>query len=179
MPRSSAIGMVSTQRGKDDPELGRLLLVQSGATLFRAFIALFASVILWGLALLLLLSSQEISDGFAVVLIVAGTLFLLAFLFGYLKSVKCYERGVVVYNLWKSQSVPFSDIVAINYFAVHRYTNGIFNGTACQFEVIPRIEASIGIRILGSERDSNRLENMVEIILRSNPDAKLLKWNLD
>jgi hypothetical protein len=175
--------MVINQRANDDAGLGKVLLVQSGATKVRAFYALSASVVLWGVALILLLlpdSGLDIPAGFPFVLIAAGILFLLAFLFGYLKSVKCYERGVVVKNVWRSLSISFSDIAAMNCAAVHEYTNvssGIYWGTLFHFEIIPREEASIRLRLLGSKKDSNRLWNIVQIILKSNPDTKLLQWN--
>jgi hypothetical protein len=159
--------------------LGTLLLFQSGATLFRSLTAGVVCLFFWGVALLLAVSNfrAEVSFEFLIALVAIGTLFLAALLFGYLKSVTCYERGVVVRNVWKSQSVLFSEVVAIQYLAVHKYTNGIFEGTVCHFEIIPAVEDAIRVRILGSKRDSNRLWKIVEIILRANPEAKLLEWN--
>lgn len=166
---------------------GKVLIVQSGATKIRAFYAIGSAVLLWCVALFLLLLPDsglnvraDAPAGLALVLIATGIFFLLAFLFGYLKSVKCYERGVVVKNVWRSLSISFSDIAAMNCAAVHEYTNvssGIYWGTSFHFEIIPREEASIRLRLLGSKKDSNRLWNIVQIILNSNPETKLLQWN--
>lgn len=98
-------------------------------------------------------------------------------LFGYLKSVTCYEQGVVIRNLWRSQTIFFRDIVAVQYLAMHKYGNGIFEGTLCHFEVMPYVERTIKVIIFGSKRDSRRMSEIVQIILKSNPDAKLLEWN--
>ena len=159
--------------------LGSLLISQSGATLFRSLIAGVVCLFFWGVALLVTVSKlrEEVSSEFLFALIGIGSLFLAALLFGYLKSVKCYERGVVVRNVLKSQVVLFSEVVAIQYLAVHSYTNGIFDGTICHFEIIPAVESAVRVRILGSKRDSNRLRKIVEIMLRANPEAKLLQWN--
>lgn len=156
---------------ENDTKLGRLLVSQSGATLVKLFITLTLSLLCWGLAVILLVKFSQKNKSLAIALLFLGSFAVLAYLFEYLESIKCYERGIVI----RKRTVLFNDIAAIEYLAIYKYTNGIYNGTVCHFEVIPKINNSVKIIISGSKRDDVRMQRIVQIILRSNPAIQRLK----
>ena len=159
--------------------LGRLVLHQSGATMLRLFWCCLFAFLCWGLALVVLLTHVRVDLGyvFPLVLIFLGVLSLLAIPLGRLKYIGCHERGLFIRRLWTSRTVLHKDIVAVQFLAVAKYNQGIYEGTICHFEIIPSVDNAVKLRIWGSKRDSLRIWSIVQVILKSNPDAKLLKWN--
>jgi hypothetical protein len=159
--------------------LGRLLLHQSEATLFRSFWCCLLTFLCWGLALVVLVTRVRADVGyvFPLVLISIGALSMLTIPFGLMKYVGCHERGLFIRKVWKSRTGRHRDIVAVQFLAVAKYNQGIYEGTICHFQIIPCAEDAVKLRIWGSRRDSRRIWNIVQIILKSNPEAKLLEWN--
>lgn len=161
----------------DDAKLGRMIVHKSGATAFRSCALLLVSLMVFGLAIFILHTGGRANSEFLfspILWTVIGALLLLATLYGRLKAIDCYERGIVIKNLLKSQTILFEDIVVIRFLAIHRYYFLFYSGTVCYFEITPRVERSVRVNILGSENDSHQIWKIVQIILRLNPDAKLL-----
>ena len=92
-----------------------------------------------------------------------------------IKSIECYERGVVVRQPFKSRTILHSDVAGIEFLAVAKYNSGIYQGTISHFEIIPCVDYPVKIRIWGSRQDSQRVGSIVQFILSTNPDAQLLK----
>ena len=108
------------------------------------------------------------------ILFAVGVLFLLMILLRGIKSIACYERGVVVRQPFKSRTILHSDVAGIEFLAVEKYF-GLFQGTISHFEIIPRADNSVKIQIWGSSKDGQRVGSIVQFILSANPDAQLLK----
>jgi len=157
-------------------ELGRLLISQSGATRLSSIYSVIITLLCWGLASLILLTGlrKELSY-FPHILIAVGALSLLMILLRGIKSITCYEHGIVVRRPFESRTILHSDVAGIEFLAVAKYNSGIYQGTTSHFEVIPRIDNSVQIRIWGSKQDGQRIGSIVQFILAMNPDAKLLK----
>ena len=161
---------------KHKSELGRLLISQSGATHLSSTYSVIIALLFWGLGFLFLLMDlrKELSY-LALILFAVGVLSLLMILLRGIKSIACYERGVVVRQPFKSRTILHSDVAGIEFLAVAKYNSGIFQGTISHFEIIPRVDNPVKIRIWGSRKDGQRVGSIVQFILSTNPDAQLLK----
>jgi hypothetical protein len=157
-------------------ELGRLLISQSGATHLSSIYSVIITLLCWGLGSFILLTGLRnelfyLSD----MLIAVGALSLLMILLRGIKSIACYERGVVVRQPFKSRTILHSDVAGIEFLTVAEYKSGIYQGTTSHFEIIPCVDNPVKIRIWGSRQDGQRVGSIVQFILSTNPDAKLLK----
>jgi len=108
------------------------------------------------------------------ILFAVCVLSLLMILLRGIKSIACYERGVVVRQPFKSRTILHSDVAGIEFLAVAKHT-GTFQGTISHFEIIPCVDKPVKIRIWGSRKDGQRVGSIVQFILSTNPDAQLLK----
>lgn len=153
-------------------ELGRLLISQSGATRLSSIYSVLVTALCWGLASFSwLVRLRDLPP----ILITIGAFSLMTILWRRIKSISCYERGVVIRKFLQSQTISHSEIAGIEFLAVPRYHYGIYEGTTTHLEIIPRFEDSVKIRIWGSMQDGQRIGNIVQLILTANPDAQLLK----
>lgn len=157
-------------------ELGRLLISQSGATRLSSIYSVVITLLFWGLGSFLLLTVPGIELSYLPhILIAVGALSLLMILLRGIKSIACYERGVVVRQPFKSRTILHSDVAGIEFLAVAEYNSGIYQGTTSHFEIIPCVDNPVKIRIWGSRQDGQRVGSIVQFILSTNPDAQLLK----
>ena len=157
-------------------DLGRLLISQSGATRFSSIYSIVVTAFCWGLALLSwLMRLPDVLSYLPHILIAIGAFSLMTILWRRIKSISCYERGVVVRKLLKSQTIPHSEVAGIEFLAEAKYHHSIYEVTTTHLENIPRYEDSVKIRIWGSMKDSQRIGGIVQLILTANPDAQLLK----
>ena len=111
----------------------------------------------------------------AFALFAVGLLYVIAILLGRLKSIECYEKGVIVRKPFKSRTVLHKDVAAVQFLAVRKYSQGIYRGTISHFTIIPMVDKTINIRIHGSRQDSDRIWTIAQTILTLNPDARLEK----
>jgi len=161
---------------KPTTALGRLLIIQSGATRFNSIYSIALTTVCWAFAFLFLLTSPGDELSFvAYILIATGALPLLNILRHRMEWIACYERGVIVKKFLKSRTIMYSDIAGVEFLAVPKYRSGIYEGTTAHFEIIPRVENSVKVEIWGSKKDGERIANIVQLILAANPDAQLLK----
>jgi len=161
---------------KPKTELGRLLITQSGATLFNSIYSILMTTLCWVLGFLFLLTSpaDELSL-VAYILIAIGALPLLNLLRHRMVSIECYEGGLIVKKFLKSRTIMHADIAGVEFLALPKYRSGIYEGTTAHFEIMPRLEKTVKVEIWGSKKDAQRIANMVQVILAANPDAQLLK----
>ena len=152
------------------PDLGKLLLRQTGATVLRSSIWLLGAVLCLGLGFVVLFTDLR---ELGIALIGAGLLFLGGMLLGRLKSIECYEHGVIVRKPFKACTVLHRDVAAVQFLAVRRYSRGLYQGTISHFTVMPMLDKTVNIRIHGSQKDSERIWAMAQTILERNPDARL------
>jgi hypothetical protein len=158
------------------PALGRLLISQSGATRFSSIYSVVVTAFCWGLASLSwLMGLRDVLSYLPLILFAIGAFSLMTILWRRIKSISCYERGVIVRKPFKSHTISHSDVAGIEFLAAAKYHYGIYEGTTTHLEIIPRFANSVKIRIWGSMQDAQRIESMVQLILTANPDAQLLK----
>jgi hypothetical protein len=150
--------------------LGKLLLRQTGATVFRSSVWSVAAVLCFGLGFVLIFTDLR---ELGIALMGVGLLCLAAIFLGRLKSIECYENGVIVRKPFTSRTVPHKDVAAVQFLAVRKYSRGIYQGTISHFTIIPMIDKTINIRIHGSRKDSDLIWAITQTILRRNPDARL------
>ena len=157
-------------------ELGRLLISQSGATRLSSIYSAITTLFCWGFGSLILLAGLG-NELFYLphILIAVGALSLAMILLRGIKSIECYERGLVVRQPFKSRTILHSDVAGIEFLAVAKYKYGIYQGTTSHFEIIPRVDDPVKLRIWGSSQDSQRVGSIVQFILSANPHAQLLK----
>jgi hypothetical protein len=155
--------------------LGRLLLRQTGATVFRSVLWLLAALLPLGLAFIVLFTHVDDAIYFSLALILVGILCLAAIPFGRIKLIECYEKGVIVRKLFKSRTILHKDVAAVQFLAVRKYDRGIYQGTISHFTIIPMVDKTVNLRIHGSRKDSDRIWAIAQTILRLNPDARLEK----
>ena len=152
------------------PNLGKLLLLQPGATKLRTTVWLLAALLFFGLGFIFLFT--ELWE-LGLWLIGVGLLYVIVVLYGRLKSIECYENGVIVRKLFKSQIVLHKDVAAVQFLAVRKYSRGLYHGTISHFTIMPRLDKTMTIRIHGSRKDSERIWEIVQTVLARNPDARL------
>jgi hypothetical protein len=153
-------------------DLGKLLLRQTGATVLRSSIWLLVAVFCIGLGFVVLFTDlRELTIALGAV----GLLCLVVILFGRFKSIECYENGVIVRKPFKSRTVLHKDVAAVQFLAVRRYSQGLYQGTISHFTIIPMVDKTVNIRIHGSRKDSERIWAIAQTILTLNPDARLEK----
>lgn len=152
------------------PDLGKLLLRQTGATVLRSSIWLLAAGLCFSLGFVVLFTNLR---ELGIALIGAGLLFLAAMLLGRLKSIECYENGVIVRKPLKACTVLHKDVAAVQFLAVRRYSQGVYQGTISHFTIMPMLDKTVNIRIHGSRKDSERIWAIAQTILERNPDARL------
>ena len=161
---------------KPKTELGRLLITQSGATLFNTVYSTVLTTGCWIIGFPVLLTSPaDDLTLIAYVLIATGALPLLNLLWHGMQWIECYERGVVVKKFLKTRSIMHRDIAGVEFLAQPTYRSGIYKGTTAHLEIMPRLEDSVKIDIWGSKKDGETMANIVQVILTANPDAQLLK----
>jgi hypothetical protein len=159
-----------TLESASSDQLGKLLLRQTGATRLRTTIWLLATLLFFGLGLIFLFTDLW---ELGLMLIAAGLLYVVAVLYGRLKSIECYENGVIVRKLVKSHTVLHQDVAAVQFLAVRKYSQGIYRGTISHFIIMPLLDKTVTIRIHGSRKDSERIWEIVQTVLTRNPDARL------
>lgn len=150
--------------------LGKLLLRQTGATRLRTTVWLLAAVLFFGLGFVFLFT--ELWE-LGIALIAVGLLYLVVVLFGRLKSIECYENGLIVRKPFKSHVVLHKDVAAVQFLAVRKYSRGLYQGTISHFTVMPMVDKTVSIRIHGSRKDSERIWAIAQTVLTRNPDARL------
>lgn len=152
------------------------MISQSGATRLSSIYSVVVTALCWVLALLSwLMRLPDVLSYVPLILIAIGVLSLLMILWRRIKSISCYERGVIVTKLLKSQTISHGDVAGVEFLAVAKYHHGIYGGTTTHLEIIPQFENSVKIRIWGSRQDSERVGSIVQLILTANPNAQLLK----
>ncbi|MGZ5437645.1 MAG: hypothetical protein ACXWIF_16525 [Pyrinomonadaceae bacterium] len=152
--------------------LGKLLLRQTGATMLRSTVWLLAALLCFGLGFVVLFIELRI---LGIALIAVGLLCVIAILLGRLKSIECYENGVIVRKPFKSRIVLHKDVAAVQFLAVIKYNQGLYEGTISHFTIIPMVDKTVNLRIHGSRKDSDRIWAIVQTVLTRNPDARLEK----
>ena len=152
------------------PQLGKLLLRQTGATRLRSTVWLLAALLFFGLGVVLMFTDLW-EVGLA--LFAVALLYVIAVIYGRLKSIECYENGVIVRKLFKSHTVLHKDVAAVQFLAVRKYSRGLYQGTISHFSIMPMLDKTVTIRIHGSRKDSERIWLIVQTILTRNPDARL------
>jgi hypothetical protein len=164
---------------QDGEAFGILLVMQRTATVTKSLTLASAAVICWGTLLFLRTTGlyQALPDISEPLLGVVGFLFLFAIWLSQYKSIRCYEKAVVVTGLRSARKVFIKDIVGVGFLAKQVYSNGILEIFQSTLEVIPYTERSFTIRLIGSRADSLRIQRIVETILKSNPKARLLDWD--
>jgi hypothetical protein len=156
--------------------LGRLLISQSGATRFNSIYSVVVTALCCGLAWLSwLMRLPDVLSYVPHILIAIGAFSLLTILWRRINTISCYEQGVIVRKLLKSQTISHGEVAGIEFLAVTKPHYGIYEDTTTHLEIIPRFENSVKIRIWGSMQDAQRIESIVQLILTANPDAQLLK----
>jgi hypothetical protein len=162
---------------KPKTELGRLLIMQSGATRSNSIYSIVLTTGCWvvGFPVLLMSPADELSV-IAYVLIATGALPLLNLLWHRMQWIACYEHGLIVKKFLKSRTIMHSDIAGVEFLTLPSYRSGIYKGTTSHLEIMPRLEDSVKLDIWGSKKDGGeRIANIVQVILTANPDAQLLK----
>ncbi|HEV8139643.1 MAG TPA: hypothetical protein VGP81_07715 [Pyrinomonadaceae bacterium] len=150
--------------------LGKLLLRQTGATRLRTTVWLLAALFFFGLGVVVLFT--ELWE-LGIALIAVGLLYVFVVLFGRLKSIECYENGLIVRKPFKSYTVLHKDVAAVQFLAVRKYCRGLYQGTISHFIIMPMLDKTVTVRIHGSQKDSERVWAIVETVLTRNPDARL------
>jgi len=151
-------------------QLGKLLLRQTGATRLRSTVWSVAALLFFGLGFVFLFTDLR---PLAIVPIAGGLLYMIAVLYGRLKSIECYEDGVIVRKLFKSHTVLHKDVAAVQFLAVRKYSQGLYQGTISHFTIMPMLDKTVTLRIHGSRKDSERIWAIVQTVLTRNPDARL------
>ena len=151
-------------------QLGKLLLRQTGATRLRSTVWLLAALLFFGLGFVFLFT--ELWE-LGIALIAVGLLYVVVVLYGRLKSIECYENGVIVRKLFKSHIVRHKDVAAVQFLAVRKYSRGLYQGTISHFTIMPMLDKTVTIRIHGSKKDSERVWEIAQTVLARNPDARL------
>jgi hypothetical protein len=150
--------------------LGKLLLRQTGATTLRTTVWLLAALLCFALGFVFLFTDLR---ELAIVPIAGGLLYVIALFYGRLKSIECYENGVIVRKPFKSHTVLHKDAAAVQFLAVRKYSQGLYQGTISHFTIMPMFDKTVTIRIHGSRKDSERIWAIVQTVLTRNPDARL------
>lgn len=154
---------------------GKLLFKKTALNTYRIVVFLIPITGFLALASFILLSKlkHEIPTlGF--VLIGISILLLIVMFAGKFKYIECYEQKIIIKNYGKIDKVDFSDISAVRYLAASHYTNGIYQGTRCILEVLPRFGRTAKIVIIGSHKDSTDIWYVAQFICRTNPDIELI-----
>ena len=152
-------------------DLGRLLLRQTGATKLRTTVWLLAAVLFFGLGVVVLFTDLW---ELGLALIGVGLLYVIAVLYGRLKSIECYENGVIVRKPFnKSLIVLHKDVAAVQFLAVRKFSRGLYQGTISHFTIMPMLDKTVTLRLHGSRKDSERVWEIVQTVLTRNPDARL------
>jgi hypothetical protein len=150
--------------------LGKLLLRQTGATRLRTTVWLLAALLCFALGFVFLFT--ELWE-LGIALIAVGLLYVLVVFYGRLKSIECYENGLIVRKPFKSHTVLHKDVAAVQFLAVRKYSRGFHQGTISHFTIMPMHDKTVTIRIHGSRKDSERIWAIVQTVLTRNPDARL------
>jgi len=150
--------------------LGKLLLRQTGATRLRTTVWLLAALLCFALGFVFLFTDLRL---LAIVPIAGGLLYVIAVLYGRLKSIECYENGVIVRKPFKSHTVLHKDVAAVQFLAVRKYSQGLYQGTISHFTLMPLLDKTVTVNIYGSRKDSERIWAIAQTLLARNPDARL------
>jgi len=155
--------------------VGRVLLSQSGVTVFLLIFSLFGGLLLFSMSAVLFIMAAN-DTFFSWVLIIIGCLFLIPFLKGCFRKIQCYENGIFVRNLWRRGFVAFNEICALRYYALSKSTNGIPQGTACVLEIVPLHERTLKFEVFGTTGDSRKTWNVVLLARQMNPEIEMRQY---
>ena len=157
-------------KSSSSDHLGKLLLRQTGATRLRSTVWLLAAFLFFTLGVVFLFT--ELWE-LGIALIAVGLLYVVVVLYGRLKSIECYENGLIVRKPFKSHTVLHKDVAALQFLAVRKYSQGLYHGTISHFTIMPMLDKTVTIRIHGSRKDSERVWEIAQTVLARNPDARL------
>lgn len=155
--------------------VGALLMAKRASTLY-SYLFVLLSLICFVLAIFLIMGNGNHDFLSAIVWFALGALLFLLFLRVFLRRLECYELGVVVRIWGKGRLVLFHDIVAVRYVSHTKHINGIHQGTICLLQITPRIADSLYFKLFGIVSDGREVWDIVQIILKSNPEVKLLTY---
>ncbi|HEU0143935.1 MAG TPA: hypothetical protein VFQ47_04045 [Nitrososphaera sp.] len=154
---------------------GRLLFSQSGVTLYLIIFSLLAGILFIAASVFVFVTFKE-DTFFGWLALIVGCLVLIPFISGFLRKVECYQNGIIVRKWWKREFVAFKDICAIRYYALSKYNNGLYSGTACVIELLPLHNKTIKFEVFGTENDSRKAWELVQIIRKVNPKVDLVEY---
>lgn len=157
-------------------DAGRLLFTKSGITPYLIIFSLAFGLLLVAAALFIIIVLKAWDKTLSWILLFIGCLVLIPFISGCMKQIDCYQRGIIIRRWWKQDFISFKDICAVRYYALTQYSSGLNSGTACVLEIVPLHSKTIKFDVFGTEKDSQRVWELVHIIKNINPSVELVQY---
>jgi len=153
--------------------LGRIVLQHRGSQTPRPTAQLVVALCLGVAAIWFVFEEKAIGLNAVLCLSVAFIVFD-AWRYGRAKAIECYENGVSIKHWRRVKNIPYHEIIAARYKAIHEHINGLYIVTKVTFEVMTTDRKIHSIDIGCNKKAAADIWDMVQLILSKNPKVRLI-----